>query len=501
MPNGNILKSENFISKTKIYLIIIAILLIAICVIQVKLIPIAVVTYAILLTYAIWSNNKRKAELSEQLKDLTLNVNTTAKTTLINSPFPLAIVETDGNIIWKSEKFISEFEQINVSNEISETINRVKSKITDTDKKGNINEETIINDKKYQVLGSYVKSHKKNHEQSQEYTMILYFIDNTEKEKLEKEVKDNEFALGIIMIDNYEEITQRVSAEARPVLIANVEKRIYDWATKYDGIIIKSDRDTFYCIVSNNNLQEMIKDKMSILDEIKSINTPDTIQTTLSIAFSNDGKTKIENAESTRAVIDIALGRGGDQAIVKVDGKYEFFGGRTKELEKRTKVKARMVSHALTKFIQESDNVLIMGHSHSDMDVIGSAMGLYRLATTLGKTAKVVNETIDAGIERFIEEAKKTEEYTSCFVTKQEAENIITDNTLLIVVDINKKNYVEEPELLEKIPKVIVIDHHRRSTDYIENAILTFHEVYASSASELVTEIIEYSQVNVELTP
>ena len=349
-------------------------------------------------------------------------------------------------------------------------------------------------------MGSYVKSHKKNRTKSQEYTTILYFIDDTEKIKLEKNIYDNDICLGIIMVDNYEEVSQRISAEAKPIMIAKVEQSIYDWVAKYNAMIIKSDRDSFYCIANRKALHEMLQDKMSILDEIKKSDVGDLTQATLSIAFSNDGKTITEKEESTRAVIDIALGRGGDQAIVKIDGKYEFFGGRTQEVEKRTKVKARMIAHALQELVQESDNVLLMGHSHCDMDAIGSAMGLYRFAKDLGKEAKVINETTGIGIERFIDEAKKTEEYADCFVSEQQAKELMNKNTLLIVVDTNKRNYVESPAILELAKKVVVVDHHRRSTDYIEDAILTFHEVYASSAAELVTEIIQYAQFKIDLT-
>lgn len=500
MSNGTNLSSEKFVSRTKIYLIIIAILLILLCVLNIRLIPVGIILYVAIIFYTIWTNRKRKAELSEQLRDLTINVNTAAKTTLINSPFPLAIIETNGNIIWKSEKFVIEFQGIDLNNEINGIMNRIKEEIENSDKKqkGNINTTTIIADKNYKILGSYVKSHKKNH--SKEYTTILYFIDQSEQIKLEKNVEDIDLCLGIIMIDNYEEVSQRISAEAKPIIIAQVEKSLYDWAAKYNSILIKSERDTFYCVTDRKSLKEMVKDKISILDEIKNIDVTDASQVTLSIAFSNDGKDNIEKVESARAVIDIVLGRGGDQAIVKTDGKYEFFGGRTQEVEKRTKVKARTISHALIELIEESDNVLLMGHSHGDMDSIGSSMGLYRLTKTLGKDAKIINETTGIGLEKFIETAKRSEEYTECFITKQEADSLITDKTLLIVVDTNKKNYVEAPDILEKAKKVVVVDHHRRSTDYIENAILTFHEVYASSAAELVTEILEYSQIKLELT-
>ena len=502
MPSGNSMKSESFVSRTKIYLVVIFILLAILCILNYRFIPGAISLFILLLMYTQWSNNRRKAELSEQLKDLTLNVNTTAKTTLINSPFPLVMLETNGNMIWKSEKFAYEFVDINVDEFFNEVLENVKTIIDNSENKdkGKISSEIEVNNKHYLIMGSYVKSHKKNRTKSQEYTTILYFIDDTEKIKLEKNIYDNDMCLGIIMVDNYEEVSQRISAEAKPIMIAKVEQSIYDWATKYNAMIIKSDRDSFYCIASRKALHEMLQDKMSILDEIKKSDVGDLTQATLSIAFSNDGKTITEKEESTRAVIDIALGRGGDQAIVKIDGKYEFFGGRTQEVEKRTKVKARMVAHALQELVQEADNVLLMGHSHCDMDAIGSAMGLYRFAKELGKEAKVINETVGIGIERFIDEAKKTEEYAECFISEQQAKELINDNTLLIVVDTNKRNYVESPAILELAKKVVVVDHHRRSTDYIEDAVLTFHEVYASSAAELVTEIIQYAQFKIELT-
>ena len=507
MPNNNSKNWDSLISRTKIYLIIIALLIVCICVLNYRLIIPGIIAYGLVIWYTMWTNKKRKAELSEQLKDLTLNVNTTAKTTLINSPFPLAIVETNGNVIWKSEKFVTEFEtlDINMNEYLSEIVRSIKLTIENSDEgkqekvRGTIDTNIKIENKMYNVLGSYVKSHKM-HQKEQEYTTILYFIDETYLKKLEQEQKDSDICIGIIMIDNYEEISQRISSEIKPQLIAKMEKYIYDWAAKYNSLIVKSDRDTFFCIMEQKYLKVAEADKFNILDEVKDIDVPDITQPTLSIGFSDDGDNNAEKAESARTVIDIALGRGGDQAIVKMDGRYQFFGGRTQEVEKRTKVKARIVSHALKELISEADNVILMGHSNGDMDSIGSSLGLYRLTKTLGKEAKIVNETTGIGLDNFLTEAKKTEEYADCFITKQEALDSVKPNTLLIVTDTHKKSYVEVPELLEKVNKIVVVDHHRRSTDYIENAILTFHEVYASSASELVTEILEYSQLDIELT-
>lgn len=507
MPNNNSKNWDSLISRTKIYLIIIALLIVCICILNYRLIIPSIIIYAIIIWYTMWTNKKRKAELSEQLKDLTLNVNSTAKTTLINSPFPLAIVETNGNVIWKSEKFVTEFENldINMNEYLSEIVRSIKLTIENSDEnkqektRGTIDTNIKIANRMYKVLGSYVKSHK-IHQKEQEYTTILYFIDETYLRKLEKEKQDSDICIGILMIDNYEEISQRISSEIKPQLIAKMEKYIYDWAGKYKALIVKSDRDTFFCIMEQKYLKEAEADKFNILDEVKDIDVPDITQPTLSIGFSDDGDSNAEKAESARTVIDIALGRGGDQAIVKMDGRYQFFGGRTQEVEKRTRVKARIVSHALKELMTEADNVLLMGHSHGDMDSIGSSLGLYRLAKTLGKEAKIVNETSGIGLSNFLIEAKKHDEYVECFVTKQEALDAVKPNTLLIITDTHKNSYVEVPELLDKVNKIVVIDHHRRSTDYIENAILTFHEVYASSASELVTEILEYSQLDINLT-
>ena len=198
--------------------------------------------------------------------------------------------------------------------------------------------------------------------------------------------------------------------------------------------------------------------------------------------------------------MDIALGRGGDQAVVRREGKYLFFGGRAQEVEKRTRVKARIVAHALEELISEAKDVLIMGHTNGDIDCMGASLGVYRIAKSIGKEAYIVNETSGISLDNFIQVAKSEKEYQNVIINKNEALSKISQETLLIITDTHKKTYVEVPELLDKTNKIVVIDHHRRSTDYIENAILTFHEVYASSASELVTEILEYSQADIKLT-
>ena len=505
---NNIKVSDKFVSKTKIYLVIIAALLITICFYEVRFITPAIILFILITMYAYWTNNKRKIELSEHIKDLTLTVDNAAKSTLINSPFPLVIIETDGNIIWKSSKFIHEFANIDINNYLNDIVKEIKLELengSEEDKKELeelIHKQVKIGEKTYKVVGEYVKSKEgnKKNEKDDEYMTTLYFIDETKELELQKEYEDSKLCVGIIMIDNYEEIMQRIPDEDKPVIIAQIEKKLYDWAAEFEGFIIKSERDTFVVVLEQKYISKLEEQKFNILDKMKEISIPGKLQSTLSIAISTEGNSNYEKYKSAQSIIDIALGRGGDQAILRKDGKYIFFGGRAQEVEKRTRVKARIVAHALEELIQEAKNVIVMGHTNCDIDAMGAALGVYRLAKVAGKEAYVVNETTGVSLDNFIKAAKEDDEYKQAIISKDEAIQKITPESLLVVVDTHKTTYAEVPELLEKTNKIVIIDHHRRSTDFISNAILTFHEVYASSACELVTELIEYSGEDVKLS-
>ena len=488
MQNSNKRAFEIINSKTKIYLIIIAILLAVICCYEIVFIMPAVILFGFICFYAIRTNNIRKAELSEHIRELTINVDSTAKNTLINSPFPLLIIETNGNIVYKSSKFVSEFENINIEDILNELTQEVK---IDIQEKLNDKNKNRIKDKSIQ------KENVKNNEA--EYMLLLYFIDNTENVKIVKKYNDSKTCIGIITIDNYEEMIQRISNEKRPEIIAKIEKTLYDWAIETKGVVIKSDRDTFVYVFEQRYLEKVKENKFQILDTVKEIKLEAGLQITLSISISNEGSTEYEKYKSALSGMDIALGRGGDQAVIRENEKYLFFGGRAQEMEKRTKVKARIVAHALEELIIESKDVLIMGHTNGDIDSVGSSLGIYRIAKSLGKEVNIVNETTGLSLDQFIESLKKEEDDENIFIEKQEALSKISSETLLIVVDTHKRGYVEVPELLEKTSKIVVIDHHRRSTDYIDDATLTFHEVYASSAAELITELIQYVQTPVKL--
>lgn len=493
----------NLISRTKIYLAVIAILLIILCVKDTTFIVPSIVVYALIVMYSLWTNNKRIDEISKHIQDVTLNVDSTIKTSLVNSPFPLIIMETDGSVIWKSSKFVSEFANTDINNIIKSLAKEIKLDILESKlnkeiiKNSSIKKQIEIGKNTYKVLGEYVKSRKRK---QNEYMMTLYFIDYTEYLTTLKKLENEKSCIGFIMIDNYDEMVELLPDDTKALILAEVEKKIFDWASKNNGAIVKSDRKTYAYFIEQEDLEKIKEQKFDILDEIKDIDTDETVTLTLSIAISNEGETNYEKYKSAQVAMDIVLGRGGDQAVIRENEKYIFYGGRTLEVEKRTKVKARTVARALEQIITESENVIIMGHANTDIDCIGSSLGIYRLAKTIGKEAYIVNTVSGLSIDSFIEALKKEDEYKGIFINKAEALNKITKETLLVVVDTNKNSYVEVPELLEETNKVVVIDHHRKSPDFIQNTILTFHEVYASSAAELVTEILQYAESEINLT-
>lgn len=488
-------------SKTKIYLAIIFILLVIVSIENKAMIIPSIIIYAGIVIYSYYANNKRKSEISETLQDLTLTVDTAAKTSLISSPFPLIILQTDGNIIWKSSKFNSEFANIDINKYIDDLTIDIKSEIKNRQDTSNkdILRKIEIGNKTYQIKGRYVDTKRKDKKNKKEYMIILYFIDDTENIKLQKEYKDSKSCVGVLVIDNYEETIQQLESEERPQVVAQIDKCIYDWTNLTNGILIKQERDRYIYFFEQRYLEDVKEDKFSVLDKIKEIDTKEKVQFTLSIAISNEGNTDKEKYKSVQAAMDIVLGRGGDQAVIRENEIYKFYGGRAQEVEKRTKVKARVVAHALENLIKESNKVMIMGHTNPDMDCIGASMGIYRLAKSLNTNAYIVNNEHTPTLQAFEKSMEKDEEYEDIIINKEVALENIDEETLLVVVDTHKSNYVEAPELLEKAKKIVIVDHHRRSADFIEEATLTFQEVYASSAAELVTELLQYVDVKVEL--
>ena len=503
MQNTNRKVFDKLLSKTKIYLAIIFILLVIVCIENIIMIIPSILIFIAVLSYSYYANNRRKSEISETLQDLTLSVDTAAKSSLINSPFPLIIMESNGNIIWRSSKFISEFKGFDINKYLNNFIEDIKLDIKeiekDKTKEKEISKYIELNNKNYKVLGKFVHSRKYDKKQKDKYMIMLYFIDETEMVKLKEEYKDSKSCVTIIMIDNYEETMQQLESEEKPQVTAEIDKCIYEWTNKSNGVLIKSDRDRYIYLFEQRYFEKVKEDKFSILDKVKDIKTKENVQITLSIAISNDGMTDKEKYKSAQAAMDVVLGRGGDQAVIRENEIYKFYGGRAQEVEKRTKVKARVVAHALENLIKDASKVMIMGHTNPDIDSMGSSMGIYRLTRSLGKKAYIIDSSETNTLQSFKNDLAKDAEYEDILITKEVAEENIDKETLVVIVDTHKTTYVEAPELLKRTDKIVIIDHHRRSADYIENATLTFQEVYASSAAELVTELLQYAEVSVEL--
>ncbi len=493
--NGKIL--DDLIFKSGVYLVIILLFIIALCMYDTKWIIPSIIIYILLIIYTIRTNSKKKSEIVNHIQEITTDVNIATKKNLINSPIPLIIVETDGNIIWKSQKFIEEFKEIDISTYLMPLIKEIKLDLEKNDENKEISKQFNIGKNFYKIRGGVARSKKKDKRNQREYILTLYFIDDTKYNELFDAYNNSKNCIAIAAIDNYDEIVKRAIPEEKLELITKIEKEIFDWANRTGGLIVKTDSDSFIYIFEQQYLSDIEKEKFDILDRVKKLDTK--VQVTLSIAVSNEGKTNYEKYKSALTAMDIVLGRGGDQAVVRRDGKYKFYGGTTLELEKRTKVKARTIAYSISNLISEADKVVIMGHTNIDIDAIGSAIGMCKLAKTLEKECYIASEPTGKSLDKFLEELEKYPEYENVIISGEKAAEIITPDTLLIIVDTHKINYVEFPELLEKTDKKVIIDHHRKVTDYISDPILSFHEVYASSTAELVTELLQYAKTTIEL--
>ncbi len=488
--NGKIL--DRLIAKNILFITIIGILCILLCVYDLRWIIPSIILFASLLVYSMWMSSKKRVELVNHIEELTSDMESATKGNLINSPIPLVLIETDGQIIWRSRTFVEEFQNTDMSTYLTPMVKEIK---LDLEKNNNIEitKQFNVDKKVYRVRGGVIKSKKRDKRKRKEYVLTLYFIDETKYIDLFDVYNNSKPCIGVAMVDNYEEIVQRALPEEKIELLAKIEKEIIDWVNETNGLIIKTERDSFIYVFEQQYLSEIEKGRFNILNRVKSLEEDSKIQITLSIAVSNEGKNLYEKYKSALAAMEIVLGRGGDQAVVRKDGKYRFFGGKSLEVEKRTKVKARTIAGSISRVISQSKNVLIMGHKNIDIDAFGSALGLYRLAQTLEKECYIVTEPDGKSLEKFLEVFKSQEEYKNVIMTEEDALEIIDENTLLIIVDTHKTSYVEFPDLLDKIERKIIIDHHRKAPDYIENALVSFHEVYASSTAELVTELIQYA--------
>lgn len=477
-----------FVPKYRTYLVIIFLILFLVSALEIRLAPFSIVIFTLIVVYTYRKNKNMIDRVIRNMDSLIFKLKT--DDTVLDFPIPAVIITKTGDILWNNNELELLFKGINKQRYMENLIKDLDAEY-DTKFKA-IDKELSIHDKHFRVLGNLVNLKKRGNEKEQ--VVMLYFIDRTDYYRLFRMYDDSKDSVGIVMIDNYDELMQGTNDTDKPQLIAIIERKIREWFAFTGGIITKLDRNRFLILFEKKYIKVFTNAKFEILDSIKEITLSNKIPVTLSVAIVVDDGTKNEKLQNAIATIDVALGRGGDQAVIKKDGKYEFFGGKSKEIEKTTRVKSRVVAQALKELILEAKNVVIMGHKNMDADSLGAAMGIYRIAKQNEKEAFVVFNNYGVGLKDLHERLLK-EEYVNVLLPENEILPRVSEDTLVVVVDTHKIDLVDAPTILDKVSKVVVIDHHRRSAEAsIENPVLTFHEVYASSASELVTEIIQYSE-------
>ena len=424
-----------------------------------------------------------KGKSDDNIERIKENINRDINRNILNLIFPLALIKESGEIFWSNkefQKFIPNENPIGLNVvSIARGLNLSRLLTCDRD----LHQKIKILDSLYKVYATKIEKYDLNEE-----LYIVYFNDISNL----KNIDNTKESIMRIEVDNLAEALETTLDSDRPMLVAEIEKTINLYAQKLKAMITKYDSNKYVLSVQDKYIDEEINNKFSILEDISKIDRGNKFEVTLSIGIGRGGTCPLENNTFAVTAKELALGRGGDQVVIKNNEKIKFFGGNTREIEKRTRVRARVISHALKELIYESSNVFIIGHKNPDMDCFGSSVGISSVVKQLGKPCKIILGADTTAIDYFLSKLKSDPKYDNLFISKEEAYEQINEKTLLIIVDVHNKGYILDTSIVEKAQRKIIIDHHRRSPDIVEGAILNYIEVYASSTSEMVTEIIQY---------
>ena len=423
--------------------------------------------------------SRQRKEMEEYISTLSYRVKKVGEEALMEMPIGIMLINDEYYIEW-ANPFLSSY--FNADTLVGESLYDLSDALIQLLKQDTETEVITLHDRKFRVI------HRREER-------LLYFFDVTEQAEIEKLYHNERTVIAIIFLDNYDDLTQGMDDQMRGSINNLVTSILNKWAND-NGIFVKRiSSERFIAIFNEEILHILEKGKFSILDEVREMTSKKNVSFTLSIGVGVGVSSLPELGSLAQSSLDLALGRGGDQVAIKqTNGKVKFFGGKTNPVEKRTRVRARVISHALKDLITASDKVIIMGHKNPDMDSIGSSIGIYKVAQMNQKDAYIVVnfQELDTGVQRLMKEISKQEELFSRFVGPEAVLEIATDKTLLVIVDTHKPSMVIEEKLLNKIDNVVVIDHHRRGEDFIQNPLLVYMEPYASSTAELVTEFLEY---------
>ena len=357
--------------------------------------------------------------------------------------------------------------------------------------------DITLQDRRYRIYGSLLQA-----EDTQQTPLaILYLTDLTEMYQIRDEYIRSRPVVSIILVDNYEELTKNLSEGAISSLNAKINNAITSWTEGYHGLLRRLEKNRFLLVFEKRDLKRAVEDKFSLLEDVHEITNPSGLPASISFGLGVDGENFEESYEFAALSIEMALSRGGDQAVIKDRVNFNFYGGRTKEADHRSKVRSRVTANSLMELIGGSSQVFIMGHRNADLDVVGAAMGIRSLCRKKGKESYIVIDEQNNVAHRLLDEIRQVPEYKNAFISGEDALLMCDNRSTLIVVDTNRPDQVECMPLLEAIPKICVVDHHRRAADYIKPVVVNLHETYASSASELVTEILQYALEKKDVLP
>ncbi|MGL5440454.1 MAG: DHH family phosphoesterase [Filifactoraceae bacterium] len=455
-----------------------------------KLIGVAFFCFELYICYISYVNKKRETrEWTEYIEDLSMTMDNTTRKALTNLPIPLCVCKIDGSLNWYNKKFT---ELVNKKNLLGVRLNDIIDNFDIESLKSKVDSGVMysnIGDSRYRIIFFIDSTKKVNVSDS----IIMYFIDVTDFENLTKEFRLSRPAVLSIQVDSFDEVRSSTSEEDVPLLEVQIEKVIKLWAEENNAAFRRFSADRYFIVMTEEALIKNEKDKFEVLDHIRSIEQGNTIPVTISIgASSYDGNSIRSTQLASITALDLALGRGGDQAAIRRNERYIFFGGKSKAVEKRTRVKARIISHAMKDLISEASNVLVMGHTYPDLDSLGASMGVVGIAKMLNKEVNIVMCTPNKSIDTVYKKIMVSGGYKDLFVGKDEVMRKVKGDTLLIVVDTHKPSLTDMPKLVNMIDKIVLIDHHRRGVEFLDKAMLVYHETYVSSASEMVTELIQY---------
>ena len=448
------------------------------------------VVLTLFLYFRINSSQNRK-ELLKYLEGVSSDMDVAAKDTMVNAPLPMVIFRPETEeIIWSNDRFLQ------ITGDRDRLFDR---RISDAvrgfdcrwlmEGKTHCPSEVRIGENRFQVYGRMVRSGDKG---KQSFLATTYWVDVTELSRIRERYYESRPCLVLLVLDSYEEVFKGISDNVKSAMISDINRRIAEWAAPTGGTLVSYDRDRWLLLVEEKYLAGFIEKKFDVVDSVREVVNPHGLAATLSVAVGRDADSFGELHQFASLALEMALSRGGDQAVVKNRYNFEFYGDRTSETEKHTKVKSRVMASALYELIGDASQVFVMGHSFPDLDCIGPATGVLALARRRGTPAWIVRPTDPSPCDKMIDTLSRIPEYENSFLAPADALVALDPSSLLVVVDTNRPEQVLSRDLLDAAGKVAVVDHHRRAASYIDRAALSFQEPYASSASELMTELLQY---------